>query len=61
MNKKHYDVYVLILIIMLHILSVKDYSVQLTIFSIDRNFKTNYSHNLVGLSLITKKKEIESI
>ena len=25
--------------------SVKDYWVQLTIFSIDRTFKTNYSHN----------------
>jgi hypothetical protein len=39
-----YDLYALILIIMLHTLSVKDYWVQLTIFSIDRNFKTNYSH-----------------
>jgi hypothetical protein len=44
MNKETYDVYALIPIIMLHTLSVKDYWVQLTIFSIDRNFKTNYSH-----------------
>ena len=43
-EQETYDVYALIPIIMPHTLSVKDYWVQLTIFSIDRNFKTNYSH-----------------
>jgi hypothetical protein len=43
-EQETYDVYALIHIIMLHTFSVKDYWVQLTIFSIDRNFNTNYSH-----------------
>jgi hypothetical protein len=43
-EQESYDVYALTLIIMVHILSVKDYWVQLTILSIDRIFKTNYSH-----------------
>jgi hypothetical protein len=43
-EQETYDVYALIPIIMLHTFAVKDYWVQLTIFSTDRNFKTNYSH-----------------